>query len=59
MVPAHVVLGRREERGVDVEPCNLIMDLTGLYPIAAEHAEVEACGSRFTCLAIVRFRFNT
>ena len=38
---------------------NLMMDLTALYPIAAEQATVEAFGGRFTCLAIVRFRFNT
>ena len=32
-----------------------MMDLTGLYPIAAEHAEVEACGGRFTCATRVTF----
>ena len=36
-----------------------MISLTGLYPIAAEHAEVEAFGGRFNCVNIVRFWCNT
>ena len=36
-----------------------MMDLTALYPIAAEHSAVEAFGGRFNCVNIVRFWCNT
>ena len=54
MVPAHIVLGRREERGV-IFWTNIMMDLTGLYPTAAEHPAMEAVGGRFNCPTKVRF----
>ena len=53
MVLAHVVLGRREERGV-IFWINIMMDLTGLYPTAAEHSAMEAVGGRFNLPTRVR-----
>ena len=57
MVPAHIVLGRREERGV-VYSTNIMRNLTGLYPMVAEHPAMEAVG-RFNWLSIVKSRFST
>ena len=57
MVPTHIVLGRREERGV-VFWINIMMDLTGLYPTAAEHSAMEAVGGKFNCSTEVRFWFS-
>ena len=37
---------------------NIMMDLTVLYPIAAEHSAVEACGGKLISLNEDRFWFN-
>ena len=35
-----------------------MMDLTGLYPIAAAHPALEGFGGRFSCPTTDRFRFS-